>query len=376
MTTQRQARSRYGREAKVRTCQAPVARSLTTVLPLLFGAASGHAAEIYHFPASAPEQGRLVIHAATDRTAIEPLLRDFQSLHPGVAITYADFNTNELYTSIVEPQHGAVPDLAISSAMDLQAKLVNDGWTQPHVSDLTARLPAWANWRDEAFGFTFEPAVIVAHRDTLPEAETPRSRAALTRQLLEHPDRWRGRVATYDIAVSGVGYLFATRDSVLSDQFWQLIAAFGHVQTRLLATSAEILDTVERGDAMLGYNVLGSYAQARVDAGASIRIIYPEDYTLVMSRVVTIPEAARSPDRAKLFVDYLLSERGQAVVAGASGRQIILPHARGDDDVARSLPDAQGPVQPIELGPALLVFLDPSKKARFLRTWRLSLQPP
>ena len=40
-------------------------------------------------------------------------------------------------------------------------KLVNDGWTQPHRSADTTLVPAWANWRDEAYGFTLEPAVIV-----------------------------------------------------------------------------------------------------------------------------------------------------------------------------------------------------------------------
>ena len=48
----------------------------------------------------------------------------------------------------------------------------------------------------------------------------PRSRPELLRLLQAAPDRFRRRVATYDIAGSGVGYLFATQDSVLSSQFW------------------------------------------------------------------------------------------------------------------------------------------------------------
>lgn len=351
----------------MRTCQVPVARLLTAALFLLSGGNLAQTEEIYQFPAVTSEQDRLVIHAATDRAAIEPLLRDFQSIRPGIAITYADFNTNELYASIVKPHDEVVPDLAISSAMDLQAKLVNDGWTQPYVSAMTARLPAWANWRDEAFGFTFEPVVMVIPAAGLPDGVLPRSRPALARLLMEQPDRWRGRVATYDVARSGVGYLFAARDSVLSDQFWRLISAFGEVQTRLFGTTVGILDAIERGEVALGYNVLGSYAQARAAAGAPIRIVYPEDYTLVMSRVVVIPKAGRRPDLAKLFVDYLLSDRGQGVVAGASGLPAILPSGT----VAH-----QVPIQPIEIGPPLLVFLDPLKKARFLNEWRLFMQPP
>ena len=126
------------------------------------------------------------------------------------------------------------------------------------------------------------------------------------------PDRFRRRVATYDIARAGVGFLFATQDLLLANQFWRLTIALGETTARLFATSAEVLDAIERDEALIGYNVLGSYALARQQAGAPIGIVLPRDYTLWMSRVVVIPRAAAEPVAAKLFVDYLLSPRGQA----------------------------------------------------------------
>ena len=76
----------------------------------------------------------------------------------------------------------------------------------------TQSLPDWANWRDEAFGFTYEPAVMVYNRDLVPELEVPRSRNDLIRLIREYPARYNRRVATYDAATSGIGYLFATQD--------------------------------------------------------------------------------------------------------------------------------------------------------------------
>ena len=70
---------------------------------------------------------------------------------------------------------------------------------------------------------------------------------------------------------AGVGYLFATQDSLLANQFWRLAIALGEATTRLFATSAEILDAIERGEVLIGYNVLGSYALARQQAGAPDR---------------------------------------------------------------------------------------------------------
>jgi ABC-type Fe3+ transport system substrate-binding protein len=113
----------------------------------------------------------------------------------------------------------------------------------------------------------------------------------------------------------------------------------------------------------LAYNVLGSYARARAEAGAPITIVQPEDYTLVMSRVAAIPRAARNATLAKAFLDYLLSDGGQAVVAGPSRLQAILPASE------QPQPTRAGSDHPIELGPSLLVFLDPMKRKRFLDDW-------
>jgi len=357
----------------------PLSRAIgrLLVLTLLLLWHPCRAADRFSYPARAAEQQRLVVYAATDRMAMEPLLRDFQTARSEVAIDYFDFNSNELFASVIAPPDGIPPDLVISSAMDLQVKLVNDGWTRSHVSHLTRRLPAWANWRDEAFGFTLEPAVIVYRRGQLDDQRAPRSHLDLIRELRDRPNFFRGRVATYDPAASGVGYLLATQDSVLSSQFWPLAAAFGAAQAQLYASSAELLDAVERGAAVIAYNVLGPYARARAEAGAPIEIVTPRDYTLLLSRVATIPKGAANPTLAKAFVDYLLSPPGRTVLAGAS--KIPPIRLRQNDGAARSTESdlaATGSDHPIALSPALLAFLDPMKRQRFLADWWLTMHAP
>ena len=56
---------------------------------------------VISFPSPQPETARLLIHAATDRQVIEPLLRDFQAVHGHVAIDYVDMQTGEVYDSVV-----------------------------------------------------------------------------------------------------------------------------------------------------------------------------------------------------------------------------------------------------------------------------------
>ena len=131
----------------------------------------------------------------------------------------SSWNSNDLYRSAVTDCHGNGPvaDLLISSSVDQQVKLVNDGCAQPYRSPATAALPNNANWRDELFGVTSEPVVMVYNRTLVPAGEAPASRFDLLDLLRREGQRYSGRVATYDIEASGVGYLFAFLDSATGD---------------------------------------------------------------------------------------------------------------------------------------------------------------
>ena len=328
------------------------------------------------YPAPAGGTERLRIDAATDRPAIEPLIRDFQQANPTVTIEYREMNTGELYESVVKRATGDVPDLVISSASGLQVKLVNDGHARRYSSPATEALPDWARWRSAAFGFTQEPAAIVFNRDLVPADEVPRSREDLIHLLRDRRERYRGRVVTYNVEDSGIGYLFATQDSVLTSQFWQLADALGENQAKQMCCTSDMVDSIERGESLIGYNLLGSYARERQIHGAHIGIVLPSDYTLVMTRVALIPQRASAPDLAGRFIDYLLSERGQAVVAANTAFYSIQPTVGGPMSATHLQEEMRGPTQRIGLGPALLVFMDHLKRARFLQQWKAFMHQP
>ena len=95
-----------------------------------------------------------------------------------------------------------------------------------------------------------------------------------------------------------------------------------------------------------------------------------------MSRVAVIPKEAGTPGPAELFVDYVLSDQGQAVIAGPPGLYAIAQQVEAGATAAHRLAEAPGRLRPIALGPALLTFADRLKKTRFLADWRLAIQPP
>lgn len=313
----------------------------------------------------------LLVRGTTDIAAFGPVLDTFAATRPGLAITYEQWGSNDLYriTDDACRNDAAAADLIVSSAVDQQVKLVNDGCAQPFRSDLTARLPAAANWRDEVFGVTREPAVIVYNRDLVSAEEAPRTRFELIDLLRPDGTRFAGRVATYDIEASGLGYLFAFADAQQATSFGSLLEAFGRSGAVATCCSAEIIDGVATGRWLIAYNVLGSYALARASRDRRIAVVAPHDYTLVLARAALVPKGARNPATAGALIDFLLSDAGRRVLA-ASRLVISFGEAEGADfDLSES---AETNLRPIPLSPALLVGLDRHKRALFLERWRSS----
>lgn len=346
---------------------------LAAILLALCLASTAHA-DTYEFPSVLPNPTALRIEGSGDIEAIEPLIRDFQSLNPNIAITYIDTLTNDLFTRISEActSGGSIADLVFSSSVDHMVKLANDGCAANHTSVDTARAPAHARWRDEVFGFTFEPAVIVYNRDLVPASEIPRTRDQLADLLRREGARYNGRIGTYDIARSGIGYLFAFFDAQQSSTFGRLIETFGRAEAKLFCCTGELLQEIEAGRILIGYNLLGSYAYGRMKAGAPIGIVMPRDYTLVLSRAAFIPLKALNPETGKAFLDYLLSLRGQKIAAERSF--YFAQSEPAPDGVDAAEPDAQAGInRPIPIGPALLAVSDRQKRQRILKDWQQSL---
>ena len=322
--------------------------------------------------AAAEPREQLNIVSTTDASEVTDLLADFRARYPGIETIYSKANSNDIYNQVVDPASSseAPGDIIWSSAMDLQIKLVNDGYAQPYVSTEIAHMPDWAIWKDEAYAITAEPIVIVYNKNLVAESDIPRTRAELTTLLTKKPDTYRGKIASYDPEQSGSGFLFMTRDARITKTTWDMVRAFGGAGIKLYSTTGTVLDRISSGEHLIAYNMIGSYAIERAKEDASIGIVFPADYITLMSRIAFIPVAARHPEPARLFLDYLLSERGQKFLLARSVGPVRL--GLGADGVIPA--DRTDAVKPIHIGPELLTYLDQSKRASFLKEWRRALQ--
>tara|TARA_R100001126_G_C4883104_1_gene180506 strand:- start:647 stop:1801 length:1155 start_codon:yes stop_codon:yes gene_type:complete len=347
-------------------------------------------AEVFTYPAlrssqaSDPEQSLLtstqpmaVIYGSADIGAFVPVIEAFQQDNPFIGVEYHQLQTLEMYDITQSQRANGEPtaDLIISSSMDLQMKLANDGYATSYQSSETDALPHWARWRNEAFAVTQEPAVIAYNREFFREneLEPPRTREDFIRLLVNHDELLSEKVTTYDIERSGVGFLFLARDERFFPGIWDFVRILGQAKVKLYSNTSPMLEKIASGQVVLGYNLLGSYAETFTQRNPNLGVILPDDFIVVYSRIAIIPRGARNPDLGGRFLDFMLSIKGQSVLQNEGNFNPV----RADvppSTFSSLIFDRYGErVRSFPVGPGLLVYLDQAKRQRFLRRWQDAL---
>lgn len=295
------------------------------------------------------EGAPLRVISSTDTVLFAPFIEDFVAKNPSISVEYLVSGTADIYERV-----RATPDafdVVISSAMDLQLKLANDGFALPLDNMPVAH---WAQWHHSLFAFTSEPATIVVNRAAFEGQDIPQTRQGLIEALRERPETFRGKVGTYDVRQSGLGYLFATQDARASETFWRLMEVMGGLDVRLYCCSGDMIRDLADGTILVAYNVLGSYAAVQTEDTEALTIVLPSDFQTTMMRTVMVSEATRKRDAAELFVRYLVNGTAQ------SPENTPLPV------LSKSGESEQ---EAIGLNPALLTYLDVLKRRKFISAW-------
>ncbi|UNB78353.1 hypothetical protein MJK72_16825 [Klebsiella pneumoniae] len=101
-----------------------------------------------------------------------------------------------------------------SSSMDTALKLATE-YAEQYASPEVKQLPDWAVWQQKAYGTTYEPVVFIYNKRLIPQNEGSVCFAptALAKLIASQADRLKGKVTTYDIEKSGLGFMLAVQDS-------------------------------------------------------------------------------------------------------------------------------------------------------------------
>jgi len=291
------------------------------------------------FVGDAPNQ--IAVIGTAEYSRVQPVFAGFVSEQKDLQVRYLQMSSREIDRAV---RSGLSPDidLVMSSAVDLQVRLVNDGYARAFEPEL----PAKFGWRGELVQLSLEPVVTIFNVARLAGFERVRTRRDLAQFLEKSPGKSL-RLTIYDPDVSGVGYLLSRQDLVQDEHFWSLLDVFSSQQLEPNCCSGDMIDRVINGESDLAYNVLESYVLPRLEVAPNLKILRFDDYQLAIPRTAFIPNEADDPKSANKLVRYFVSEEGQNRLA-----------------------------QPIRITPALVVHLDDMNRRRFFQRWNRSVQNP
>lgn len=349
---------------------------------LLAGAAlaaeipAGYPKDYAQVLAGAETEGNVVIYANTEQFAVDAILKDFQAAYPKIKVDYLELKAADLYNRVSSEAAARAlkADVVWSSAMDLQFKLADEGVAVAYASPEKKNVPSWSVFEDKLYGVTFEPVVMIYNKQFVPPDDVPKTRADLAKLLTAKKDKYAGKATSYDPERSGLGFFVVSHDARNSDVLWDVVRGLGAAKAKFYTATGTMLEKVGSGEHVIAYNIIGAYALLKSKQDPNIGIVVPQDYTIVLSRAALVTAAAPHPKAARVFLDYLLSKRGQDVIANKALLYSIRDDVEGEATAAKLKRDYGAILKPVAMNPNLMDELEPTARLPFFKRWQAALQ--
>ncbi|MGE3244948.1 MAG: ABC transporter substrate-binding protein [Beijerinckiaceae bacterium] len=139
--------------------------------------------------------------------------------------------------------------------------------------------------------------------------------------------RWKGKIGMPSIDAGGSSFaLQAFLKEEMGKDFWQKLKA---QNPRIYPSVAPSVTDMVRGETQISL-AGASTVIARMKAGAPVALVFPKEGVPVFPLTGGITVAAKHPNAAKLYINYITSKRGGDVIA-TTGNYSINPDAKKPD---------------------------------------------
>lgn len=122
---------------------------------------------------------------------------------------------------------------------------------------------------------------------------------------------WAQKIGVTPIGTGGSSFsVYAFMRDLGGLEYWEDFAAN---QPRMYESVTPLTQDLVRGEVPLGITSLGTVATQRAD-GAPINSLFFDEGTPAFANLVAVTEDAVAPNAARVYLDWLLSKRGQSVL--------------------------------------------------------------
>jgi iron(III) transport system substrate-binding protein len=258
--------------------------------------------------AKAEQEGELVFYNHENEAGIVAILNAFKKDFPKIKTSYIRAQTGALYTRVLSEQSAGrflVDALQLSDmapAFDFQKK---GGWEQYVSPEATAYA---ASYLSNPVGSFFWTAVtfsgIAYNKNKVTAQDAPKG----WKDLLD--PKWKDGISC-KVSSSGTQFAqwYALRN-LYGPEFWK---EFAKQRPRGFDSRVQMFDRLAKGDDKICAVAEWAGVILYREKGAPIEFVAPADGLTVTPLILGMVNKAPHPEAARLFIDWNMSSRGQAV---------------------------------------------------------------
>jgi iron(III) transport system substrate-binding protein len=259
----------------------------------------------------AKREGEVVWYTSMSERNAKPIADKFMEQYPFITCHVTRASTFQIVQRI-EGEFKTTPRADVLHVLDpaVFVSLEQDGRLYHYLSSYAAKIPTneqssgyWSSCRAEVTVLAFRPGdttPVTSWADLFPKLP-PKAIIGL-----KDAEKSGSAYATYYLLREKYGYSFWDRMKKL--------------QWRIYRTDRDMIAALQRGEVSVLAGVMADSA-----AKAGLRIVWPTDGAPLVIGPVAILATAPHPNAAKLFEDFLLSERGQTQLRDLTGAYGTLP---------------------------------------------------
>lgn len=250
----------------------------------------------------------LTVYTAGPGTLIKQLASGFER-KTGVKVDVFQATTGKVMARLEAEAANPRADVLISASWDTAVDLDQRGWLLAHQSAEAAKVPD--RFKSDNYVAQGISALGIVW-NTSSKTPEPTDWSDLTAPA------YAQAVTMPDPALSGatVDLLMGLQNS-LGERAWTLFDALKQNGMVVSGPNAQALTPVLQGAKAAVFGAVDYVAYGSVAKGESVKVIFPSSGTVIAPRPMMILKSTKAPDQARAFVDYVLSEEGQAAVAAA-----------------------------------------------------------
>ncbi|MFA9458433.1 ABC transporter substrate-binding protein [Halalkalibacter sp. AB-rgal2] len=256
------------------------------------------------------ETGSLTLYTSGPGGMAEQLAEAFTE-ETGITVDMFQGTTGDVLGRLEAEESNPLADVVVLAslppAIDYKNRELTLAYESPYASSLHD------DWYDEEFHFYgFSASALGLSYNTNLISEAPTDWSDLT------SDEFNGQIAIPDPTQSGTARDFiAAYINQEEEDGWDLLEQLKENGLQMEGANNPALQTVISGANSVVMAGVDYMVYNNMENGEPVDIIFPESGTMITPRPAFILESTQNPEAAKAYIDFILSDKGQEIVADA-----------------------------------------------------------